>query len=133
MRLTSKELEALRDALAGVHESQGAAIPWEALVRLTAAIPKGVGLTVDFDAAAVLGSPVVVLRPTADPDPCFDELTPREREVASLLAVGLRNKDIALALGIRLGTVKDHVHHILTKTGLDSRAAVAARFSDSGD
>ena len=74
----------------------------------------------------MLGQPLVVLRPRREPDPCFASLTPREREVASLVAVGLRNKDIALALGIRLATVKDHVHKILHKSGLDSRAAIAS-------
>lgn len=48
------------------------------------------------------------------------------------MAVGLRNKDIGLALGIALGTVKDHVHRVLDKTGLDSRAAVAAAWTQSG-
>jgi DNA-binding NarL/FixJ family response regulator len=53
----------------------------------------------------------------------------REREVAGLVAAGLRTKDIALALGIAVGTVKDHVHRILDKTGLDSRAGIAALWS----
>lgn len=35
-----------------------------------------------------------------------------------------------LTLDIKLGTVKDHVHRILSKTGLDSRAAVAALWRD---
>ena len=55
------------------------------------------GLTIDVKAAALLGQPVVVLRPRAgaEEDPCFATLTPREREVAGLIAAGLRNKDIA--------------------------------------
>lgn len=70
--------------------------------------------------------PLVVLQLAPRPAPCFDTLTPREREVAGLMAVGLRNADIALALDLAVSTVKDHVHRILTKTGLDGRAAVAS-------
>lgn len=42
------------------------------------------------------------------------------------MAAGLSNRQIADALFISLATVKDHVHAILTKTGLDSRSQVAA-------
>jgi DNA-binding CsgD family transcriptional regulator len=44
-------------------------------------------------------------------------LTPREREVALLLEHNLSNDEIARELGIKPGTVKIHVHHILTKLG----------------
>ena len=60
------------------------------------------------------------------PDPCFEALSDREREVAVLVAAGFSNRQIADALFISLATVKDHVHAILAKTGLDSRARVAA-------
>ena len=60
------------------------------------------------------------------PDVRLDALSPREREVASLVAEGLSNKEIGRRLFISLATVKDHMHHILTKTGLGSRAAVTA-------
>lgn len=126
MQLDDAALLRIRDAMAAV---QRAGVPRAALAQLAGALPDGVGLTLDFDAASVLGHPLVVLRPSGRRDPCFDALTPREQEVAGLVAVGLRNKDIALALDISLGTVKDHVHRILTKSGLDSRAAVAARWS----
>lgn len=125
--LDPQALVRLRDALAAVKQGRG--VPRAAVARLAEALPDGLGLTVDFQAAAVLGQPMVVLRPSRVPDPCFGELTPREREVAGLLAVGLRNRDIALALDISVGTVKDHVHRILAKSGLDSRAAVAARWT----
>lgn len=65
-------------------------------------------------------------------EPLFDALSPREREVAGLVAAGLRNRDIALALGIKVATVKDHVHRILHKSGLDSRAHVAAIWASLG-
>jgi DNA-binding NarL/FixJ family response regulator len=68
--------------------------------------------------------PVVFV--SARPDPRFDALSKREYEVATLVAAGFTNRQIAEALFISLGTVKDHVHAILTKTELPSRSAVAA-------
>lgn len=60
------------------------------------------------------------------PSPVFESLTPREREVAGLLAAGRSNQQIARELHIQLSTTKDHVHAVLRKTGLPSRSAVAA-------
>lgn len=68
--------------------------------------------------------PVVFISP--GPDARFDGLSKREYEVATLVAAGLTNRHIAATLFISLGTVKDHVHAVLVKTGLPSRAAVAA-------
>jgi DNA-binding NarL/FixJ family response regulator len=51
-----------------------------------------------------------------------DALTPRERDVLSLLAEGLGNKAIAGALGVSDHTAKFHVNAILAKLGAASRA-----------
>lgn len=59
-------------------------------------------------------------------DPRFDRLTQRELEVATLVAAGFKNRQVADALFISLATVKDHVHAILTKTELRSRSEIAA-------
>lgn len=59
-------------------------------------------------------------------------LSPRERQVATCLARGLTNREIAAELFVSVATVKDHVHHILTKTGLTNRAAVAGRWRAPG-
>ena len=48
-------------------------------------------------------------------------LSPREREVAFLVAHGFANKEIARELGLSLGTVKLHVHTILRKLGTPRR------------
>ena len=48
-------------------------------------------------------------------------LSPREREVAELLERRCSNKEIAVKLGIESGTVKNHVHSVLTKLGLHNR------------
>jgi predicted ATPase/DNA-binding CsgD family transcriptional regulator len=57
-------------------------------------------------------------------------LTPRERQVADLLAQGLSNKEIANRLVISQRTAESHVEHILSKFGLSSRAQVAARIAE---
>lgn len=48
-------------------------------------------------------------------------LTPREAEIASLLARKFDNGKIGRELGIAVGTVKTHVHKILEKLDVDSR------------
>jgi non-specific serine/threonine protein kinase len=53
-------------------------------------------------------------------------LTPRERQVARLIAAGSSNKGIAAGLVISQRTAENHVEHILTKLGFTSRAQVAA-------
>ena len=51
-------------------------------------------------------------------------LTPREAEVAVLLAEGLGNDEIARRLGIALATARHHVENVLGKLGVTRRAAV---------
>ncbi|MCX5532314.1 LuxR C-terminal-related transcriptional regulator [Streptomyces sp. NBC_00006] len=69
--------------------------------------------------------------PVAAPEP--DEqvtplgvLTRREREVATLVAEGLSNRQIAQRLVISKRTADAHVEHILTKLGFSSRAQIAS-------
>ena len=52
-------------------------------------------------------------------------LTRRESEVLKQLALGLSNKEIALALTISYETVKEHVQHILRKVGVSDRTQAA--------
>jgi DNA-binding NarL/FixJ family response regulator len=52
-------------------------------------------------------------------------LTQRESEVLRQLALGLTNKEIALALHISYETVKEHVQHILRKVGVTDRTQAA--------
>ena len=53
-------------------------------------------------------------------------LTPREREVAVLIARGLTNREIGGALVIAEKTADAHVQHILNRLGFHSRAQIAA-------
>lgn len=50
-----------------------------------------------------------------------EELTAREREVLHLMALGHSNQEIAEALVIEVGTVKNHVHNIFRKLDIQSR------------
>jgi two-component system, NarL family, nitrate/nitrite response regulator NarL len=53
------------------------------------------------------------------------ELTAREHQVLELVEQGFKNKEIALELGIRPGTVKIHLKHIFEKTGVRGRYGLA--------
>ena len=55
----------------------------------------------------------------------YEGLTEREREVLTLVARQLTNQEIAEALVIELGTVKNHVHSILQKLELQNRHQAA--------
>ena len=56
----------------------------------------------------------------------MSSLTPREYDVAALIARGLTNRQIASELIIAERTVDTHVHNILGKLSLTSRTQVAA-------
>jgi DNA-binding NarL/FixJ family response regulator len=53
-------------------------------------------------------------------------LSPRETEVARLVAAGSSNRDIAARLVISDRTAQNHVQHILTKLGFANRSQIAA-------
>ncbi len=66
--------------------------------------------------------------PVSDEEAPFAEpLTPREIEVLELLAEGLPNKAIAVALGISDQTVKFHVSSIAGKLGAANRTDIVRR------
>lgn len=70
--------------------------------------------------------------PTAEAERRPTPLTPREEEVAGLIARGFANREIATALGITEGTVEVHVQHILNKLGFHSRAQIAVWVVEHG-
>jgi predicted ATPase/DNA-binding SARP family transcriptional activator/DNA-binding CsgD family transcriptional regulator len=63
--------------------------------------------------------------PSAQDEPMGD-LTPREQEVALLVARGLTNRQISRELGISERTAGNHVAKILKKLGLHSRTQIAS-------
>ena len=52
-------------------------------------------------------------------------LSPRERVVLAMVAEGLRNREIAVALGTSENSVKVHIHRLLRKTGTTRRQELA--------
>ena len=110
---TRRQVRALLDAV----RTRPTELPLSEVVELANG---PVRVTVDREGP----EPVVYVSPR--PDPRFDALTDREYEVATLVAAGFTNRQIAEALFLSVGTVKDHVHAILGKTDLASRTEVAA-------
>ncbi|MBC6456402.1 LuxR family transcriptional regulator [Actinomadura sp. HBU206391] len=86
-----------------------------------AAFAEGTELTFDEAIAYALGEDGTAARP---PGPAL--LTPREREVAELVAEGLSNRKIAERLYVAKRTVDAHVEHIFAKLGFTSRTQIAA-------
>ena len=52
-------------------------------------------------------------------------LSPRERDVAALIAEGLTNAEIAARLAVTTGTVANHIEHIRHKLGARNRVMIA--------
>lgn len=57
------------------------------------------------------------------------DLTPREEEVLDLIGYGYTNQEIAERLTIAVGTVKNHVHNILSKLDAGDRHEATAYYS----
>jgi DNA-binding CsgD family transcriptional regulator len=74
-------------------------------------------------------SPSGSVEPDRAPDGALNPLTPREREVAELVAGGLTNREIARRLGIAEWTAVNHVRKIMRKLACTSRVQVASWMS----
>ncbi|HET9554938.1 MAG TPA: helix-turn-helix transcriptional regulator [Anaeromyxobacteraceae bacterium] len=72
--------------------------------------------------------PVPIAGESALPAPA-DGLTQREREVALLVADGLRSREVAERLGIASQTVKSHLKTIFDKLGVRNRVELARRLA----
>lgn len=62
----------------------------------------------------------------------LDQLTPREREVAVLIAQAKSNDEIAAALVVSKRTVESHIAHIRSKLGFTERAQIVRWAFESG-
>ncbi len=78
--------------------------------------------------AALQAAPAAMadIQPDATPH-ASDNLTQREREVALLVADGLRSREVAERLGIAAQTVKSHLKTIFDKLGVRNRVELARR------
>jgi non-specific serine/threonine protein kinase len=92
--------------------------------RFADAWTRGHGLTLDEASAfSAARAPQRAMAPP--PPPRGSVLTPREHEVAGLVAEGLSNARIAERLEIAPGTARIHVERILGKLGFTSRVQIA--------
>ena len=62
----------------------------------------------------------------------LDALTERELEILRLMASGIGNREIASALALREGTVKNHVSSIFSKLGVTDRTKAVLRAIAAG-
>ncbi len=61
-----------------------------------------------------------------------DPLTERETEILRLMAGGYSNKEIANALSVAEGTVKNHVSNVLSKMGVRDRTRAVLKALEAG-
>jgi predicted ATPase/DNA-binding CsgD family transcriptional regulator len=87
------------------------------------------GIAVRATASRIGQGPGMVGRRAAVAPP--STLTPREREIATLVSSGMTNRAIAGELVISTATVAKHVANILTKLGFKSRAQVAVWMAEN--
>lgn len=64
--------------------------------------------------------------PGAAPAPATanDPLTPREREIARLVVLGLSNREVGERLNVAMGTVRKHRENLMTKLGVRNLAGL---------
>jgi DNA-binding NarL/FixJ family response regulator len=65
------------------------------------------------------------LKQSTEPPPGLAELTARERQVLLMIAKGATNREIAEALFLSQGTVRNHISSILSRLNLNDRTQAA--------
>lgn len=129
--LSDDKINSLKSALNELQKPAKSAGAWNAIAPLSNLLEENTAYTIDLRASDEIGAPVIVARPTQNLDTLFASLTNRQTEVARLIVSGKQNKQIAHELNISLGTTKDHVHAILQRLGLPTRAALIAKATQS--
>jgi DNA-binding NarL/FixJ family response regulator len=104
-------------------------VPVEQLLENVRAIHEDKALISPTVASALMSRVAELSRITSQHElnpEAYELLTPREREVLALIGENLTNQQIGDKLFIEVGTVKNHVHNILKKLGVNSREDAAA-------
>lgn len=99
--------------------------PLERLIKLIVAVDAGETLC-SPRVTAIIMARLSSLAANQAPTARVLGLTPREVQILGLIDLGLSNKQIAERLCIEVHTVKNHVHNMLTKCSVRSRADAAA-------
>ena len=101
----------------------------EGLIETIRAAQDGKAIVSPKIAAAIMERLTTLARLFSDVESSVGEttaLTSRELEVLQLVGEGQTNQQIAERLVIEVGTVKNHIHNILEKLHVSSRAEAAA-------
>ena len=125
MTVDADIVAALKESLRDLGEAREDCLGAGAIAALSRVARPGLRVRIDLEASREIGAPLVTMSRDTGVE-LFEMLTPRQAEVAELIVAGQSNRDIAKALGISIGTVKDHVHAILQRLGMPSRQAVMA-------
>jgi DNA-binding NarL/FixJ family response regulator len=106
----------------------------ERLVEAVVAADRGESVLAPSVAAKLVARVAALPEPAPGPapQPLVDPLTDRELEVLRHLAAGKSNREIATAVFLTEGTVKNHVTSILAKLGARDRTQAALRASALG-
>lgn len=111
-------MRCLELGIEGLVLKESATVDLVAAVRTVAAGGRAVADGLSRRAIELLGRPQGTVPPS---------LTPREHEVATVVATGASNKRVATLLGIAEGTVKLHVHRVFKKLGVANRVELSLR------
>ncbi len=76
-------------------------------------------------------APVIPLMQPDQGQSLLEGLTPRQREIVTLVGQGYTNKEIGRLLGIAQGTVKNYVAEMLSRFHVERRSALATRVLDN--
>ncbi len=107
--------------------------PSEKLIEAIRAAARGESFLEPSIAAKVIAEFArVTQHPVARSQPLAEPLSERELEILRLVASGASNKEIAAALVIAEGTVKNHVTNILGKLGVSDRTQAALKAKELG-
>jgi DNA-binding NarL/FixJ family response regulator len=124
-------VEALR---AGASGFLGKGVEPEALLDAVRIVANGESLLSPAATAAVISH--VICRPatsiSAAQNARLDQLTPREREILTLVGLGLSNDEIARRAVISPVTAKTHVNRAMTKLGARDRAQLVIVAYETG-
>lgn len=106
--------------------------PLDRLVEAILAASRGESVLQPSVASKVLAQLSRLTSASASMSNELSRLSDRERDVLRLIARGASNKEIATALFIAEGTVKNHVTNILTKLEVNDRTQAALRARELG-